>query len=94
MGIIRRADTPCPLSKQEMSAVRCPLTVENFHIFTQGQKRKHFHQKICPLRACALGNDKVRNFFAFRTTLSQSIAQKNIEFKKYNPPRPSFGGRA
>ena len=26
-------DTPRPLSKQEMSAVRRPLTFENFHIF-------------------------------------------------------------
>ena len=27
-------DTPRPQSKQEMSAVRCPVVIENFHIFT------------------------------------------------------------
>ncbi len=51
--------------------------------FSRKDKSENTFIKLYPLRACALGNDKVRNFFAFRTTLSQSIAQKNIEFIKY-----------
>ena len=58
--------------------------------FSRKDKSENTFIKLCPLRAYALGNDKVRNFFAFRTTLLQGIAQKNVEFKKYNPPLSFF----
>ncbi len=51
--------------------------------FSRKDKSENTFIKLCPLRVCTLGNDKVRNFFVFRTTLSQGIAQKNIEFIKY-----------
>ena len=42
--------------------------------FSRKDKSENTFIKLCPLRACALGNDKVRKFFVFRTTLSQGIA--------------------
>lgn len=54
-----------------MSAVRCPVTLKTA-TFSVKDKSENTFIKICPLRVCTLGNDKIRNFFA----LAWSIAQK------------------
>lgn len=44
-----------------MSAVRRPLALENFHIFTKGQCENTF--KICLLQAKAVSTAKIENIF-------------------------------
>ncbi len=48
--------------------------------FSRKDKSENTFIKLCPLLAYALGNDKVRNFFAFRTTLSR-VSQKILNLR-------------
>lgn len=51
-----------------MSAIRSPLAFENFHIFIQGQKRKHF-QYVISWYIIPTNATKVEFFFHLNNTL-------------------------
>lgn len=61
---------------QGMSVVRSSRCKENFHIFTQGQKRKHF-RKICLPETARSRQFKVKPFFANEQRSMRDIATKN-----------------
>lgn len=64
--MIQRYNIPDVTAIQEKSAVRCPLTLENYHILLRGQCENTFKNMYLPTQT---RHDKVMKIFSKRTTL-------------------------